>query len=234
MKLAVMQPYFFPYIGYFQLMNAVDEFVVYDNIEYTKKGWINRNRILVNGQPAYVTIPLKNDSDILDVKDRHLASSWPIARQDMLNRITGAYRKSPYFDIVRPMVEKCLLFEENNLFSYILHTLKLTCEYLGIQTRLTVSSAIPIDHSLKAQRKVIEICRARNSDEYWNPIGGTALYAKEEFQDQGIALHFLKANDISYRQFENAFVPNLSILDVMMFNSKEEITGFLGPALGAA
>ncbi len=76
MKLAIMQPYFFPYIGYFQLINTVDEFVVYDNIEFTKKGWINRNRILVNGKDEYITLPIKKDSDFLHVKDRFLAETW--------------------------------------------------------------------------------------------------------------------------------------------------------------
>ena len=87
MKVGIMQPYFFPYIGYFQLMNAVDEFVVYDNIEFTKKGWINRNRILVNGKDAFITISLKKDSDYLDVRDRYLADSWSSDRVKMLNRM---------------------------------------------------------------------------------------------------------------------------------------------------
>src|SRR5689334_1147970 len=101
-----MQPYFFPYIGYFQLMNAVDEFVVYDNIEYTKKGWINRNRILEDGTDSYITIPLKKDSDYLDVRDRRLAESWPTEKRKMLNRIIQSYRKAPYFNSVYPMIEK--------------------------------------------------------------------------------------------------------------------------------
>jgi hypothetical protein len=111
-KIAIMQPYFFPYIGYFQLINAVDEFVVYDNIEYTKKGWINRNRILVNSQDAYITLPLKRDSDYLDIRERFLADSWSRESKVMLNRIAGAYRNAPNFRLVYPLIEKCILFDE--------------------------------------------------------------------------------------------------------------------------
>jgi len=115
MQLGIMQPYFFPYIGYFQLMNAVDEFVVYDNIEFTKKGWINRNRILVNGQDSFITLPLKKDSDYLDVRDRYLADSWTSEKIKMLNRIKGSYRKAIQFDFVYPVIEKCILYDESNL-----------------------------------------------------------------------------------------------------------------------
>ena len=114
-----MQPYLFPYIGYFQLMNAVDKFVVYDNIEYTKKGWINRNRIWVNGSDAYITLPLKKDSDFLNVNERFLAETWKSERQKLLNRISGAYKKSPHFESAFPLVQKCLLFDDGNLFNFI-------------------------------------------------------------------------------------------------------------------
>ena len=89
MKLAIMQPYFFPYIGYFQLIKSVDEFVIYDNIQYTKKGWINRNRILVNGTDYLISLPLKKDSDYLNVVDRQLAESWEKDRTKLLTLITN-------------------------------------------------------------------------------------------------------------------------------------------------
>src|SRR5438445_505000 len=106
MRIGIMQPYFFPYIGYFQLINAVDEFVVYDNIEFTKKGWINRNRILVNGKDAYITIPLKKDSDYLNVNERWLADVWTVERKKLLNRITESYRKAPYYESIYNLAEK--------------------------------------------------------------------------------------------------------------------------------
>jgi len=216
-----MQPYLFPYIGYFQLMNAVDEFVVYDNIKYTKKGWINRNRILVNGHDDYISFPLKKDSDYLDIKERYLADTWFDERKKMLNKITDSYKKSPLFVEAYPIIEKALLFQEINLFSFILNSLNLIKEYLEIKTPLVKSSTIPIDHTLKSEKKVISICKSRGADSYINPIGGIELYSREIFKNEGIDLYFLKSKDISYRQFNNEFVPWLSIIDVIMFNSRD-------------
>lgn len=222
-----MQPYFFPYIGYFQLINAVDEFVIYDNIKYTKKGWINRNRILVNGKDSYITVPIKNDSDSLDVKERFLTDTWTMDRKKLLNRIKESYGKAPYFEMVYPLVENCVLFEERNLFLFIYHSLNKIKEYLEIPTTFVISSTITIDHELKAANKVLAICKARKATVYINPIGGVELYDKENFKNRGIDLYFLKTSNFSYKQFENEFVPLLSIIDVMMFNSKKEIKKYL-------
>jgi len=227
LKIAIMQPYFFPYIGYFQLINAVDEFVIYDNIQFTKKGWINRNRILVNGQDTYITLPLKRDSDYLDVCERFLADSWFQEKKAMLNRIAGAYRKAPHFEQVYPLIEKCIAFDENNLFRFILNSLNLVNEYLQISTPLVVSSTILINHELKAEEKVIALCRARNATEYLNPIGGVSLYQKEYFRRENMDLYFIKSNDMIYKQLDHDFVPWLSIIDVMMFNSRDEIKKYL-------
>ncbi len=227
MKIAIMQPYFFPYIGYFQLMNAVDEFVVYDNIKYVKEGWINRNRILVEGRSSYITLPLKHDSDYLDVRDRFLAESWLSGKNKMLKRVSASYRKSPYFVSAFPVIEECILFEERNLFTFVLHSLYKVKEYLSIKTPMLISSSVLINHELKAENKVIAICKTRNADLYLNPIGGIQLYSKDRFREQGLDLQFLKTNDFSYKQFYNDFIPFLSIIDVMMFNSKEEIRGYL-------
>ena len=228
MKLAIMQPYFFPYPGYFQLMSAVDEFVVYDNIEFTKKGWINRNRILVNGKDSCITLPLKKDSDFLDIGDRRLAGTWGAEKTKMLNRIAGAYRKAPQFDLAYPVVEECLSFGETNLFKFILNSLAAVRDYLGIRTPLTVSSAMPGARELKAEKKIFAICRARKADAYLNPVGGLQLYRKEDFKAEGLDLGFLRPADREYRQYDNAFVPRLSIIDAMMFNSKEELGKMLG------
>lgn len=227
MKLAIMQPYLFPYIGYFQLMNAVDEFVVYDNIEFTKKGWISRNRILFNEKDVYISASLKKDSDYLDVRDRYLAESWLADRKKMLNKITESYKKSPLFKSAYPVIEKAVLFEESNLFKFIFHSLNLIKEYLNIRTTLIVSSSIPIDHKLKAEEKIIEICKQRRASMYINPIGGIQLYSIGNFKKENIDLHFLKTGDIIYPQFNNEFVANLSIIDVMMFNSKSAILNYL-------
>ncbi|MBC7694109.1 MAG: WbqC family protein [Burkholderiales bacterium] len=223
MKVAVMQPYLFPYIGYFQLMNAVHEFIIYDNIQYTKKGWINRNRILINGADAYITFPLKKDSDYLDVKDRYLSDDWGMERKKILNRITESYRKTPHFAAVFAVLEGIVEFESKNLFQFILNSLRQINHYLDIKTPIVISSSIDINHDLKSGKKVMAICKARHADVYINPIGGFELYDKEEFKNEGIELKFLKTNNIVYPQVENEFIPFLSIIDVMMFNSKEEI-----------
>jgi len=227
MKIAIMQPYFFPYIGYFQLINAVDEFIIYDEIEYTKKGWINRNRILVNGKDEYITLPLKKSSDFLNVNERYLADTWEIEKCKLLNRIKESYRKAVYFNEIFPIIEHCILFENKNLFEFILNTVNVVNNYLEIITPIIKVSELSINKELKAENKVIEICKLRNADKYINPIGGTKLYNKESFLKNNIELYFLKSNDIKYKQFKNEFVPWLSIIDVMMFNSKEEIKKML-------
>lgn len=222
-----MQPYLFPYIGYFQLMNAVDEFVVYDNIQFSKKGWINRNRILVNGTDAYITLPLKKDSDFLDVKDRYLSEDWNIERKKIINRIAESYKKAPYFTTVFSIIEEIINYENKNLFQFILNSLIQINKYLDISTPLIISSTIDVNHELKSAKKVIALCKARHAETYINPIGGVELYDKEEFKNKGIELKFLKADNISYPQFKNEFVPFLSVIDVMMFNTKEEVKHYL-------
>lgn len=227
MKLAIMQPYFFPYIGYFQLINAVDEFVIYDNIQFTRKGWINRNRILVNQKDDYISLPLKKDSDFLNVNQRFLSDTWPFDRKKMLNRILELYRKAPQFEPTFVLFEKCLMMDEMNLFDFIHNGLNEILKYLSITTKLTVSSTIEIDHQLKSEEKVLAICKAQNANTYINPIGGIELYSKERFERNGINLQFQKSNPINYFQYKNEFVPWLSILDVLMFNTKEEVKIFL-------
>lgn len=227
MKVGIMQPYFFPYIGYFQLMNAVDKFVVYDNIEYTKKGWINRNRILSGNTDTYITLPLKKDSDYCYVIQRSLSDGWQTERNKLLNKINETYRKAPCRHLVYPVLEHCLLYEDQNLFQFLLHSLEAIKEYLGISTTIIVSSTLDIDHNLKSEEKVIAICQTCNATSYYNPIGGLELYDSIRFQQSGIELKFLKTNNISYQQFKNDFIPMLSIIDVMMFNDKEQIKNYL-------
>jgi hypothetical protein len=226
-KIAIMQPYFFPYIGYYQLLHSVDEFVIYDNIEFTKKGWINRNRILVNDADAMISLPLKKDSDFLHVKDRFLADTWEVDRKKMLNRITESYRKAPFFKETYEVLEKCILFEDRNLFNFIFHSIQTLVTHFSIDTKLTVSSTILINHQLKSAEKVIAICKEKGAGTYINPTGGVELYDKEQFKKNNLELQFQKSNNINYKQFNNKFVPWLSIIDVMMFNSKDEINSYL-------
>jgi hypothetical protein len=221
MKLAIMQPYFFPYIGYFQLIAAADTFIVYDNVKYTKKGWINRNRLLRNGESVVFSLPLKKDSDGLDVRERSLASD--LDRDKLLNAISGAYKRAPFFDETFRLVSGVVRFEELNLFRFLHNCLKRTCEHLGICTRIVVSSDVGIDHTLRGQEKVIALCEALRATTYLNPIGGVELYSSETFAGKGIALRFLRSKPFEYPQFGSAFVPWLSIIDVMMFNPPDVV-----------
>ena len=221
MKLAIMQPYFLPYIGYYQLIAAADQFVVYDNIKYTKKGWINRNRFLQNGKDAMFSLPLKKDSDSLDVCDRELASDFD--RERLLNQLNGAYRRAPYFEQTSRLIEQLVRFEEPNLFKFIHHSLIRTCEHLGVTTEIRISSDIATDHELKNQDKVLALCKAVGARTYINTIGGIDLYAKGEFLAREIDLKFIKSKPFEYVQLGNEFVPWLSIIDVLMFNPLDKV-----------
>ncbi len=227
-KIAIMQPYFLPYIGYWQLMHAVDEFVVYDNIQYTKKGWFNRNRILDGDHDRLFTIPVKKDSDFLNVDERFLADDSQKEIERSLRIIQSTYRKAPCYADVYPLVEACFKGADSNLFGYIYITLQLIREYLQIDTEITVSSHIAIDHgALKAEEKVLAICKAQHTDMYINPIGGTELYDKSRFEAEGVTLSFIKSRLVQYEQFGQPFVPWLSIIDILMFNNKEKVRQML-------
>lgn len=223
--LGIMQAYFMPYIGYFQLLNAVDEFVIYDNIQYTKKGWINRNRILQGDGDKYITLPLKKDSDFLNIDERFLADSFN--PQKLMQQIETAYHKAPYYQEVLSLLDNIIRFEEKNLFQYILHSVREVCKYLDITTPIIISSEMKYDSSLKGEDKVIAICKERKCDRYINAIGGMDLYHAEAFADEGMELKFIKTVFQEYPQFKNAFVPALSIIDVLMFNSQSQIKQML-------
>jgi len=224
---AIMQPYFLPYIGYFQLINAVDEFIIYDNIEYTKKGWINRNRILANGEAQFITLTVKKDSDYLNVNERYLAGTWGKDKNKILNKIINSYRKAPHFDAVKPLIEEIINYDDDNLFNFIFNSIEKICDYLDIENQLIRSSKLDYNNSLKSQDKVIDICEVVAANVYCNPIGGVELYDKEAFSEKNITLHFLESEIKTYKQFKNEFLPALSILDVLMFNDKIVVKDWL-------
>lgn len=222
MKIAIMQPYFLPYIGYFQLINAVDVFVVYDDVNYIKKGWINRNNLLVNGKGFLFSIPLKNVSQnkFINQIDIDENSGW---RTDLLKTIALSYKKAPFFAEVFPILKDIIGHKENNLAKLITYSLSKICNFLSIETEIIVSSDIDKNNDLKGQDKIIEICKKTKADNYVNAIGGIELYDRDTFIKHDISLHFIKSNTINYSQFKNEFIPWLSIIDVMMFNSQERI-----------
>lgn len=222
MKLAIMQPYFLPYIGYYQLISAADVFVVYDNIKYTKRGWINRNRMSINGTDSVFSIPLKKDSDALNISERELAAGFD--REKFLNQFRGAYSRAPHFSETFSLLTKIVQFKETNLFRYLHNALLETCTHLRVDTEIRISSEIDVDQNLKGQDRVLAICQALGATTYLNAIGGTQLYSREAFSDRGLGLHFIKSRPYSYTQFGTTFIPWLSIIDVMMFDFPDRIT----------
>lgn len=216
-----MQPYFFPYIGYFQLIAATDVFVIYDNIKYTKKGWINRNRFLRNGEDATFSLPLVSDSDTLDIRDRRLSPQFD--RERLLRQLSAAYGTAPQFSVMFPEIASIIRYEADGLFDYIHHSVRRLCTLLALPTRIVVSSDVPIDHTLRAQDKVLALCADLRAGEYINTAGGMELYSREAFAEAGVSLRFIKARALEYPQGNTTFVPNLSIVDILMFNPLEQV-----------
>ena len=225
MKLAVMQPYFLPYVGYFQLVAAVDEWIIYDNIKYTKKGWINRNRLLQNGKDVKFGLPLKNASDFLTIGQRELTAEFD--KRKFLNLFAEAYRRAPQFEPTFSLLEQIVHFKDRNLFGFLHHSIASLCDFLSIPTQITVSSTVPIDHDLTGQDKVLSFCKQKQATQYINAIGGVELYRREDFHANQVDLRFLKTRPIAYQQFDNEFVPWLSIIDVLMFNPVSVVKGFV-------
>ncbi|MBF4507150.1 WbqC family protein [Flavobacterium sp. JLP] len=226
MKLAVMQPYFFPYIGYFQLINAVDVFVIYDDVNFIKKGWINRNNILVNGEQFLFNIELKGASQnkLINQIETNYNSQ---CKEDLLKTIRFAYAKAPFFKDTFSLVKRIIEHKEINISKLITYSLKEICTFLSIETQIIISSDIIKNNNLKGQLKIIEICKNLEANTYINPIGGLNLYDSEAFLQNNISLKFIKSSPIIYNQFSNTFIPHLSIIDVLMFNSPERIKDFL-------
>lgn len=226
MKLAVMQPYLFPYIGYFQLIHSVDKFVVYDDVSFINHGWINRNRILVNGNAYLFTVPLKKASQNKLIKDIEIADE-PNWKEKLLRTIETNYKKAPCFNSAIPLITDIMLMKEKTISKMIAQSIIAINKHLGIQTTIQTTSTVYNNSHLTAQDRILDICRKEQADHYINPIGGRELYLKERFSKENIDLVFLKTAPIIYRQFTHEFIPSLSIIDVMMFNSKEEIQNFL-------
>lgn len=225
-KIAIMQPYFFPYIGYFQLIKAVDTFVIYDDVNYIKRGWINRNSILINGKTHLFKMNLKAVSQNKLINEILLEenSSW---KNNLLKTITMSYKKAPYFDDVYPLLKDIIMYYDQNLSLFLQNLIVKICHYLKVETSFILSSKINKTNKTKGQDKIIEICRELEAKQYINPIGGVELYNKKIFLEEEIQLNFIETQTIKYNQFVNDFIPNLSIIDVMMFNTVENIDEML-------
>lgn len=223
MKLAIMQPYFLPYIGYFQLIKAVDKFVIFDDVNYIKKGWINRNNILVNNKSHLFTISLNGASQNKLINEIEIIDDFSKFKK----MVDMNYHKAPYFFEVTEILETILNFPNKNLALFVYNSIQLICNYLGVETEMLLSSQIIKDNHLKGQNKILDMCRILHADTYINAIGGQELYDKETFANYKIELQFLKPELCPYSQKIKEFVPYLSILDVMMWNNKGEIQSML-------
>lgn len=226
MKLGIMQPYFMPYIGYWQLMNAVDEYVIYDDVNFIKGGWINRNRILVNGEPKYFNVPMLGSSPNLLINEVCVNHDKRIIDKNM-RILEGAYKKAPFYDDAMKILSEIMHHECSNIAEYIKFSFDKMADYLGITTKMILSSTLDKDNSLRGQDKVISICKLLGASDYYNAIGGQELYSAKVFEKEGIHLHFIKTEKIEYKQFGNPFQSNLSMIDVMMFNNVEQIKAML-------
>lgn len=227
MKVAVMQPYFFPYLGYYQLIAAVDRFVVWDDVQYIQRGWVNRNRILLNGEPTYINLPVEKASQSAYINERNVADLTAAAPK-LLGQLHSAYRKAPHYQATKQLVEAVLALPEKNLGRFLYQSLKLVCQYLEISTELVLSSELEKEDSgLSGSERVIALAKANQATMYVNAIGGRELYAAEDFESSGIALRFIAMDEINYSQMQPSFVPYLSMIDVLMFNSKDQIQEML-------
>jgi len=222
---AVMQPYLFPYIGYFQLMRAVDVFVFYDDVQYMKGGWINRNRILVNAAPGWLTLPVKREGLELDIDKRSYIRGAP--DEKIKRQLRASYTKAPYFDATYALVDELLGNQEDNVARFNAYLLTKLAEHLGLRCTFATSSQIAKPDYLHGEPRVIDLCRRIGADTYVNSIGGLSLYDGRTWKTAGMELRFLRSEAHDYPQFGGVRVGSLSILDVLMFNSVEQIQEML-------
>ncbi len=221
MKAAIMQPYFFPYIGYFQLINAVDKFVFLDDVNFINRGWINRNRILVNGQPHTFTVSLKDASQNKLINETGIADDG--SGNKILKTVEHAYKKAPHFEAVYDVLKPIFFSAVNDIATLAKKSIHAVCAFLNIDTTIIESSSAFNNKNLHGEERIIDINKQLQATDYINAIGGAELYSKENFVNNGINLHLLKTAQITYSQFNNEFVSYLSIIDTLMFNSIDEI-----------
>ncbi|MCB0750704.1 MAG: WbqC family protein, partial [Ignavibacteriae bacterium] len=219
MKVAIMQPYLFPYIGYWQLINAVDQFVIFDDVNFIKKGFIQKNSILLNNNAYVFNLELQKASQNKLINQIEIGGN----SKKILKTIYLSYKKAPYFYQTYPVIENILNQNEFCLSKFIGNSLIKISEHLDLNVQFIYSSHIKKDNALKSQEKIINICKKLNAKIYINSIGGKILYDKKDFDNENINLKFLKSDTIKYKQYNNDFIPNLSVIDVLMFNNIESV-----------
>lgn len=227
MKLAVMQPYIFPYIGYFQLLKNADIFVFYDDVNYIKGGWINRNQILINAEKKMFTVPCIKASPNKKINEIPIDYNHKLYK-NITKSIVQNYRKAPHFEVVFPIIEDVLSYQASNIGQLAGYSIIKVAAYLGLEKTFRYSS-ISYHESCGKDRaeRLVDIIQKENASTYINMIGGEELYSKAFFKSYGIDLLFLNPQLKEYPQSTNPFVEGLSIIDIMMYNSKEEIMSLL-------
>ena len=224
MIIAGNQPYFIPYIAYWQLIKACDVFLIADNYAFIKAGWIQRNRILCHGKPLYYRIEISKKSDSRLINQTEIAE---IDVEKKLKTLFFCYHSAPYFEQGFALMKKIFAFKDRNVNSFLVNSIKIICEYLGIKTKIMFSSELEGNNLYKREYRIYDACKRLGGTTFINAIGGKKLYSKEDFAARGIDLKFIHSRAREYKQFDNEFVPGLSILDVIMFNSVQEISEML-------
>jgi len=223
-----MQPYFFPYLGYFQLVQAVDHFVFYDDVMFIKKGWINRNRILMQGNEFLFTIPLEKQSQNKTIRESTVSWGKEFPNKFM-NQLDSTYKKAPNYAEVRGLVEQVLNRKFESLADLASESVQATWAYLGLEKKFYQSSQLSVSEDLGRAERLIEITKSLGESSYINAVNGQELYEKGFFKENGIDLHFLKPNLNPYLQgTTKEFVNGLSMIDVLMWNNKEKVVQWLG------
>jgi len=224
MKLAVMQPYFFPYLGYFQLIDAADRFILADEVQYIRHGWINRNRLQnEKGECTYIIAPVKKHSLKTAIKEITVADNgW---KKEVLKKLQPYKNKAPFYKQVFSFMEACFEVKSDNLSSINQHFLIQTCRFIGIEKEIELQSDLNLDYAKVHNKtdRVLQFCYQLGANTYINLPGGTVLYDKTIFLNNGINLQFIKPNLPLYPQLSAHFEPALSIIDVMMFNEPQKI-----------
>ena len=221
MKVAVMQPYIFPYIGYFQLIHAADKFVFYDDVSYIKQGWINRNQLLVNGKASFFTIPVRQASSNLLIHETEFTLP-EVKKKKLLRTIEQNYSNAPYYTSVFSLVSEVFNSGVTTISELAVESVIRVCEYIGLKREFAVSSVSYNNRALDRASRLIDICHQEGASHYVNAAGGAELYSKENFKEKGVELSFLESRARAYSQFSSPFVPYLSIIDVLMFNSPDD------------
>ena len=224
MKLGIMQPYFMPYIGYFQLMKAVDKYVVYDDVNYIKGGWANRNHILINGEKEMFTVTLQKASPNKLFNEIVIGDDF----KKLMKTLQMNYSRAINFDQTMVLMERIISFPNKQLAVFIANSFREILSYLSVETEILMSSEIPKDNSLRGKDKIIQICEILGADTYYNAVGGKNLYDQEEFREHGITLNFVDSLPQVYSQLHTReFVSGLSMIDVLMNNTKDKVNSLL-------